>query len=381
MKKRQANIELLKIVNMLMVVGIHYIRESGSLLTLEAESLSGRYALAMFFEVLFIVMIDAYVFISGYYGINGKFKVSKLISYQCRLWFYTLLIPIVLMLFGVPTLVQTEGVYGLFKYLFPIGNSHYWFMTAYFYMMLFMPFINLAVKTLEKKQLLLITACFLAVFCGVKSLVPLRFSMDNGGYELLWLLCVYLLAACMRMYGGKLEEWFDRHALKIYLGSATLSFLIMMGAWFINKKTSGVAYLFMMPIHHNFILCLVGAMGLFYTFRKMQIKEGKTAELIRRLATYSLGVYLLHEHLDLRTRWCPALTDFLKPVLGEGVLFFLVGLILCVAVMFAAGVTLDFVREKLFGFIYKRIAGTRLVKAVYRLDDIFSKKEGDAGGK
>ena len=144
MKKRQANIELLKIVNMLMVVGIHYIRESGSLLTLEAERLTGRYALAMFFEVLFIVMIDAYVFISGYYGINGKFKVSKLISYQCRLWFYTLLIPVVLMLFGVPTLVQTEGVYGLFKYLFPIGNSHYWFMTAYFYMMLFI--LNIILK-------------------------------------------------------------------------------------------------------------------------------------------------------------------------------------------------------------------------------------------
>jgi len=381
MKKRQANIELLKIVNMLMVVGIHYIRESGSLLTLEAERLTARHAVAMFFEVLFIVMIDAYVFISGYYGINGKFKVSKLISYQCRLWFYTLLIPLVLMLFGVPTLMDSEGIYGLFKYIFPIGNSHYWFMTAYFYMMLFMPFINHAVKTLSKKQLILVTACFLVIFCGVKSIVPLRFSMDNGGYDLLWLLCVYLLAACMRMYGGKLEAFFDKHALKIYLGSATASFLIIIGAWFLSRKTDGVAYLFMMPIHHNFIFCLIGAMGLFYTFRKMRIKEGKGADVIRRLATYSLGVYLLHEHLDLRTKWCPALTDFLKPVLGEGVLFFLVGLLLSVAVMFAAGVALDFVREKLFHFVYKRIAKTKPVKAVYQLDGIFAEKEGEAGGK
>ncbi len=381
MKKRQANIELLKIVNMLMVVGIHYIRESGSLLTLETERLTGRYVLAMYLEVLFIVMIDAYVFISGYYGINGKFKVSKLISYQCRLWFYTLLIPLVLTLFGVPTLMDSEGVYGLFKYVFPIGNSHYWFMTAYFYMMLFMPLINLAVKTLEKKQMLLVTTCFLILLCGVKSVVPLRFSMDNGGNELLWLLCVYMLAACMRMYGGKLEEWFDRYALKIYLGSATLSFLIVIGAWLISRKTSGVAYLFMMPIHHNFILCLIGAMGLFYTFRKMRIKEGKGADVIRRLATYSLGVYLLHEHLDLRTKWCPALTDFLKPALGEGVLFFLVGFILCVAVMFVAGVALDFVREKLFNFVYKRIAKTKPVKAVYKLDEIFAEKEGETGGK
>lgn len=375
-KKRLANIELLKNVNMLMVVGIHYIRESGSLLTVQTQTLTAKHALAMLLEVLFIVMIDAYVFISGYYGIDGKFKPSKLIGFLCRLWFYTLLIPIVLSLFGVATLVQTEGIYGLLKYIFPIGNEHYWFMTAYFYLMLFMPFINLAVKTLEKKQMLVIVTCFLIVFCGVKSVVPLPFALDKGGYELIWLICVYMLAACMRLYGGRLEQWCMKHGLKLYLISALMSWMLILLAWKLSASYEGLRYFFGVPLHHNFILCLIGAIGLFYTFFSMKIKDGKVADVIRKLSAYSLGVYLLHEHLDVRTRWCPALTNWMKPALGDGVVFFVVGLLFCVVVIFVAGVSIDLIRQKIFDAIYRLIKNTKLVERIKSLDNLFAKKEG-----
>lgn len=375
-KKRLANIELLKNVNMLMVVGIHYIRESGSLLTPQTEALTAKYMLAMLLEVLFIVMIDAYVFISGYYGINGKFKISKVIGYMCRLWFYTLTIPIVLSLFGVTTLAEKEGIYGLLKYVFPIGNEHYWFMSAYFYLMLLMPFINMAVKVLQKQQLLLITTCLLIVFCGIKSIVPLPFVLDKGGYELIWLVCVYLLAACMRLYGGKLEEWCIRHGWKIYLGSALISWGLILLAWKLCKTYEGFTYFFRVPLHYNFILCLIGAVGLFYTFYAIKIKEGKAAELIRRLSGYSLGVYLLHEHMDMRTLWCPALTGFMKPMLGDGVVAFVAGLLFCVVVIFIAGVCIDFLREKLFDGIYSLIKQTKWVVKVKELDGIFVNEEG-----
>ena len=130
--KRLANVELLRIFNMLMVVGIHYIRESGSLLTEQTATLTVTHVVAMLLEAFFIVMIDTYVFISGYYGLESRFKPSKLISFLCRIWFYSLLIPLVLSLFGIPTLAKSQGIYGIAQYLFPIGNEHYWVMTAYF---------------------------------------------------------------------------------------------------------------------------------------------------------------------------------------------------------------------------------------------------------
>ena len=130
--KRLVNVELLRIFNMIMVVGIHYIRESGSLLTLETPDLTGKYVLSMLLEAFFIIMIDTYVFISGYYGTESTFKPSKLVGFLLRVLFYTISIPLVLSLFGVPVLADKDGIYGIAQYVFPIGNEHYWFMTAYF---------------------------------------------------------------------------------------------------------------------------------------------------------------------------------------------------------------------------------------------------------
>lgn len=373
--KRLVNVELLRIVNMIMVIGIHYIRESGSVLTLETPELTVKHVLAMLLEAFFIIMIDTYVFISGYYGTESTFKPSKLVGFLCRVLFYTILIPIILSLFGVPILADEIGIYGIAQYLFPIGNEHYWFMTAYFYLMLFMPFLNSAMRLLNRKQLLIIVSCLLIVFCGVKSIVPIRFVLDKAGYEFIWIVCVYLLAAWMRLHGGEVEAWVKKNCVKIYLGSVFLSWVMMLVFWKLSSVADGFAYYFELPISHNFILCLTGAIGLFYTFMSFNIKEGKLADIIRKVSVYSLGVYLLHEHLDLRNRWCPALIDWMKPYLGDGVVMFFVGLLFSIVVIFTAGVCIDYIREKMFAFASKFLKKTKPIKELYELDKVFSKKQ------
>lgn len=373
--KRLVNVELLRIFNMIMVVGIHYIRESGSLLTLDTPELTGKYILSMLLEAFFIIMIDTYVFISGYYGTESTFKPSKLLGFLTRVLFYTISIPVVLSLFGIPVLSDKAGIYGVAQYLFPIGNEHYWFMTAYFYLMLFMPLLNTAMKQLTGKQFLIVVSCLLLVFCGVKSIVPVPLALDKGGYEFLWIVCVYLLAAWLRLHGQKAEVFLKKHCVKIYLGSCLLSWGMMLLFWKVSSVVSGLSYYFEVPLHHNFILCLTGAIGLFYTFMSFNIKEGKTADVIRRISVYSLGVYLLHEHLDLRSLWYPALTNWMKPLLGDGILMFLAGLLFCIITIFTAGVCIDFIREKLFAFVGRRIQKLSPVKKLYELDREFSHKE------
>lgn len=68
-KKRIASIELLRILAMVMVVAMHFLRESGSLLT--ADRLSDAPAerfFGTFLEAFCIVAVNAYVFVSGYFG-------------------------------------------------------------------------------------------------------------------------------------------------------------------------------------------------------------------------------------------------------------------------------------------------------------------------
>ena len=150
----------------------------------------------------------------------------------------------------------------------------------------------------------------------------------------------------------------------------------MLGIWMLLPRFGGLTYYFGVPLHHNFIFCLTGAIGLFYTFLSIRIPEGRLAECIRFLSKYSLGVYLIHEHLDLRTLWCPALTGWMKPFLENELAFFAAGLLFCVVVVFTAGVAVDFIREKIFGFFYRFLQNTPVARGIRKLDDSMTKKEG-----
>ena len=106
-KKRLANIELLRALAMMMVVVMHFLRESGGLLP-EQPFLSGdvtagvfpaastKQLIGTFLEAFCIMAVNAYVFISGYLGEKKEFRISREVIFLARLWFYSLLIPPVL---------------------------------------------------------------------------------------------------------------------------------------------------------------------------------------------------------------------------------------------------------------------------------------------
>ena len=76
--KRMANIELLRILAMLMVVSLHYLAK-GKLLPEMTGTLSGQGYLAWFLEALSICAVDVYVLISGYFLVETGFRCSRLI--------------------------------------------------------------------------------------------------------------------------------------------------------------------------------------------------------------------------------------------------------------------------------------------------------------
>lgn len=350
-KKRLANIELLRILAMVMVVAMHFMRESGSLLEGGMEgSASGRQFFGTFLEAFCIVAVNAYVFISGYFGSEGSFKFSKAITFLCQIWFYELLIPLVLNCFGVSTVGREQGIYGIVQYILPVESDTYWFAASYFLLMLMMPVLNAAVKNLEKKQLQMVLAGLLLIFCGIKSICPIVLPLDRYGYDFSWFLCVYLAAAYLKKYGSR---FFERKAWKIYLGSCLLSFLMTAALWYVQRSVSGAAYYFTVPFHYNFVLCLTGAAGLFYGFLKINIREGRLADGIRKAGKYSFGIYLFHEHPDIRYKWYPLLKRMVNPSAKEGIIMLLAELVLSIVILFAAGLFIEWIRNLLFDIVRK----------------------------
>lgn len=376
-KKRMANYELLRMLAMVMVVLLHFLSHSDSLLEPELSLTAQRFTGSLL-EAFCLVAVNVYLFISGYFGVKGSFKATRALSLLCQIWFYALLIPLFLTLLGLETAAGREGIYGLLSYVFPIETEHYWFATAYFLLYLLTPVLNKAVQSMKRVQLELTLAGLFIVLCLIKSISPFAFAFDRYGYDLPWFIFVYLLAGYLGMWGekpcdGRKEKngpviFLQRYGLWIYLFSCLFSFLLQLLMWKLSVYSDSFVYYFSVPYHYNFLLCLLGSVGLFFGFSHVRIKEGRLAEGIRKAAPLSFGIYLLHEHTDLRSSWYGWLSAVVNPAGKDGFFVFLAELVFCVLVLFFAGIAVDFIRSRLFAAVGKKLSHTRLLKKLKELD-------------
>jgi len=340
-KKRMSNIELLRILAMMMVVMLHYLGKGGVLPDLTRDMEINGYA-AWIMEILSIVAVNVYVLISGYFLVETGFKCKRLVGLLCQILFYSLLVPVVLLLTGVLH-PEELSLNQLLQYILPVQKEHYWFVTAYVAMYLFSPVLGTAVKHMEKKQLQIVIAGLLLFFSVSKSILPVRLDMDTLGYDSIWFLCVFLIAAYIRLYGIPFFKNAKRGILG-YLAGCTGILVILFAGHFVYLKT-GQLELFLETIYgYNHILNIFAAVSLFYAFYHLRIPEGVLSRLICRVGPYTFGVLLLHEHVEMRYRW----PVWLNVNAGGNVVFFVLRSIGSVLVVFLVGILVDMVRGFLF---------------------------------
>lgn len=97
-KVRNSNIELLRIVSMLMIVILHFLMH-GQILKWSAFG-SKEYAIYWMIEAFVFVSVNAFVLISGYFLCLSEFKVSRLIKIWFQVLFYSIICTICCMAIG-----------------------------------------------------------------------------------------------------------------------------------------------------------------------------------------------------------------------------------------------------------------------------------------
>lgn len=348
--KRQANFELLRIVAMLMIIALHYIVKGG-VTSYNENGWSPLYSVSQLFKAFVIPALNCYVLLSGFFLVEAKWKPQRILSLLAQILFYSILIPLIMLGTGVIAWSDLSA-YDWLGFILPIQTEHYWFATAYLYMFLFAPALAAGIKGMEKKTLQIVIVLLLLFFSVEKSIVPVSLVMDRGGYDFGWLLCLFFIAAYIRLYG---IEWLDKkgHGIMLYVFMCLCIFGLSAISGVIVAKTGKLSYYEEQPYTLNHILTLLASIGLFMAFKNMRIREGKAAELIRRLAPYTFGVYLLHEHILVRYEWM----DWLQIDRVRETWMFIPHMVLCVVIVYAVGTLADFVRAYLFegiGRIWKK---------------------------
>ena len=288
--KRQANFELLRIVAMLMIISLHYLVKGGVVLSapfVAKENPVG--VLAWLIEAFCIVAVNCYVLISGYFGMESVWKPGRVVSLLCQVLFYSLLIPALFLLFGAAS-ARELGFFSLGKTIFPV------------------PLVT-----------------------------------DRFGYDFGWFLCLFVTAGYIRLYG---ISWLEKqsHAAAAYLLSSLFIWLLALCSNTIGSEIEAFAYYADMPYTYNHLLCLISAVSLFYLFKNMRIREGRFADAVRKLAPYTFGVYLLHEHNLVRYAWM----NWLGVEKVSGSFWFVPHMIGCVLLVYVIGTAVDMARAWVF---------------------------------
>lgn len=291
MKERKVGLDLLRIIAMLMIVTLHVLGKGRFIV--EGNN-ANCYQLAVLFEIICIVAVNCYVLITGYFQIDSKFRLKKVVSIWVKVLLYSISIYIIIMLFGIRQFSAAD----LIKSFFPVITNVYWFVNCYLLLYIISPFLNKLIKSLEKKEFQKLLVILFVVFCILPSILPSSFNFDTtGGYGIIWLIVLYFVGAYIRLYVK--NSYKNKINLYAFLGISIfnyISFLLIKYMCNIIQITDMSTMLY----HYNFVTVFLASVFLFMYFKNLEVKEGKFKNLVIKIAPLTFAVYIIHEQVVLR---------------------------------------------------------------------------------
>lgn len=297
---RKKNLEELRCLAMMMVVVLHFLGKGNLLGDVSMPGMSAVGIAAWVLEAFCIVAVNVYMLISGYFLCESSFKLNRLLMLYLQVWMYSVGVGIVAVLAGIAPAEEINTHYFL-SLLFPVSMGHYWFMTAYVFLYLFLPLVGTAIKNMTKGQLKLVLILLLVAFCMAKSVLPFRLEEDGKGYDVLWYLCVFVVAAYIRKFGVVILKK-RLNCVLLYAGGCLLALaeLFVLRTIYLQKGSLGL--ILKISFEYNQIFVLMAAVGLFGLF--LHVKgENLVGNVAAKIGPYVLGVYLLHENIGVRYGW------------------------------------------------------------------------------
>ena len=124
---RKSNIELLRIIAMIMIVAHHIAMHSG--FSFASDSISFNRLWIQFIQMGGKIGVNIFVLISGYFLITANtVKTNKVINLWLQIFTYSAGVFLAVVLVSP----QTFGIKEFIKTVLPITYSKWWFASAYF---------------------------------------------------------------------------------------------------------------------------------------------------------------------------------------------------------------------------------------------------------
>lgn len=287
-KELSSNIEVLRIIAMLLIVMHHYSLHSN--LLFEPTSIQLNHIFIQILQVGGKVGVAIFVLIMGYFSVYSGYRKKKAVNLWAEICFYSVSgMFIVSLLNGTLSSLTVKQIIYAF---FPITSFQYWFATTYFILYLLVPYINKMIINLSSSELRKLICILLIIW----SIVPTFFELSVVYSQLGLFVLLYLIGAYIRLFPDKFTTNF-KYGLATATGIYIFYIVCIIVFDYVGKYNSLLCKYATYGAEENSIFTIICAVSLFCCFKNLKIKNNK---YINSFAKSMFGVYLIHDNNYVR---------------------------------------------------------------------------------
>lgn len=273
-KQRESGIELLRLICMLFILLHHFLIHGLDCVGVHGGPVKGW----IIMDSLFIIAVNCFVLISGYFGIKAKWKGFFHLYIMCA--FYN----VALTMFHAYDSGNFE-LRSLLSSFFVFSHPKWWFIESYIYLFMLSPMLNWTIKSIQSRKdfilLLLIWSVFVFYFGFLW-----KKALNPTGYSVINFIFLYFIGRFIAIYVKEINSRFIVISFLICIGivvAINTSFFLLGGTNY---------WIFQYGLAYNNPFIILAAVLFFLCFKRLSFKNS----YINWFASSALSIYLIHEH-------------------------------------------------------------------------------------
>lgn len=287
-KPRSSNLELYRIICMLLIVAHHFVVNSGVAkdggpISLNPESFNSLFLTV--FGAWGKTGINCFLMITGYFMCTSSISLRKFLKLMLQIYFYNIVIYCIFLISGHEVLSMRH----LINVFVPFWGLSSGFVSCFIVFYLTIPFWNILIRNMNKKEHGLLLILLLTCYTLFGSIPTFEITFNY----ITWFGVIYLIASYIRLYPQPL---FSRRPLWGLLTVSLVALAIV--SIVVLMKMHHSAYLLVSDCNKLFAVAI--ATTSFLWFKNMDIKYNK---LINAFGAASFGVLLIHANSAAMRSW------------------------------------------------------------------------------